>query len=56
MAKAAVMVSAEARARVWWWQHWRRRQQRAVGHHPVVVVDGSGKDVTAVVAINRRCS
>ena len=58
LAKAAVMVSAEARARAWWRQHWgwwrRWRQRRAVGHHPVVVVDSSGKDIIAATAINRR--
>ena len=41
LAKAAAMVTAEARARAWW------RQQRAVGHHPDVVVDGGGKDLIA---------
>ena len=49
LAKAAVMMTAEARARVWWRQHRRWRQQQAVGHHPVVVVDGGGKDVIAVL-------
>jgi hypothetical protein len=58
LAKAAVMVTAEARARAWWRRHWRRRQRRAVVHHPVVVVvvDGSGKDVIAAAAINHHCS
>ena len=54
LAKAAAMVTAEARARAWWRQHWRRRQRRAVGHHPVVVVDGSGKDVIAAATIDRH--
>ena len=48
LAKAAAMVTTEARARAWWQQHWRRLrrlwQRWAVGHHPVVVVDGGGKD------------
>jgi hypothetical protein len=56
LAKAAAMVTAEARTRVWWRQHWRRRQRRAIGHHPVVVVDGGGKDVIATATIDRRCS
>ena len=60
LAKAAAMVTAEARARVWWRQHRRRwrwwRQRRAVGHHPVTVVDGSGKDVITVAAIGCRYS
>ena len=51
MAKAATMVTSEARARLW-----RRRQRRAVGYHPVVVVHGSGKDIIAAAAIDRRCS
>ena len=56
LAKAAVMVTAEARARTWWRQHQRRRQRWAVGHHPVVLVDSGGKDVIAAATINRRCS
>ena len=56
LAKAAAMVTVEARARAWWWQHQRRRQRRAVGHHPDVVVDGGGKDAIAAAAIDRRCS
>ena len=56
LAKAAAIVTAEARARAWWRQHWRRQQRRAVGHHPVVVIDGSGKDVITAAIINRRCS
>ena len=56
LVKAAAIVMAEARARVWWRQHQRQRQQRAVGHHPVVLVDSGGKDVIAASAINRRCS
>ena len=64
LAKAAAMVTTEARARAWWRQHWRRRQRwrrrwrqrRAVGHHPVVVVDGGGKDVITAAAIDRHCS
>ena len=54
LAKAAVMVTAEAGA--WWQQHRRRQQQRAVGLHPVVVDDGSGKDVITATAIDRCCS
>jgi hypothetical protein len=51
LAKAATMVTSEARARLWrWWQ------RQAVGYHPVVVVHGSGKDVIAAAAIDRRCS
>jgi hypothetical protein len=50
LAKAAVMMTMEARARAWWWQ------QRAAGHHPVVVVDGGGKEVIAAAAIDRHCS
>ena len=54
LAKAAAMVTVEARARAWWQQHrwrWRQwRQQRAVGHHPVVIVDGGGKDVVPATA------
>ena len=60
LAKTAVMVMAEARARAWWRQHrrrWRRwRQRRAVGHHPVAIIDGGGKDVIAAAAIGRPCS
>jgi hypothetical protein len=60
LAKAAAMVTAEARARTWWRQHWRWRrrwrQRRAVGHHPVIVVDSGGKDVIAVAAIGCRYS
>ncbi len=53
LAKAAVMVTAEARA--WWWQHWQWQQRWAVGHHPVFVIDGGGKDVITAAAIDRRC-
>ena len=60
LAKAAAMVTAEARARAWWRQHQRRlrrwRQQRVVGHHPVVVVDGGDKNIFATAAIDHRCS
>ena len=64
LAKAAAMVTVEARARAWWRQHqrrrrrwWRRWRQRwAVGHHPGIVVDCGGKDIIAAAAIDRRCS
>ena len=56
LAKAAMMVTAEARARAWWWQHRRQQQRQAVGHHLVIIVDGSGKDVIAAPAIDHHCS
>ena len=56
LAKAAAMVTVEARARAWWRQHQRRRQLRVVGHHPAVVVDGGGKDIIPAATIDRRCS
>jgi hypothetical protein len=60
LAKAAAMVTAEARARAWWQQHrWRLRrwrQGRWVGNHPVVIVEGGGKDIIAATTIDHHCS